>query len=410
MIKNIHLSALGLSIACLLTVSGCDMFGNKDDTTADKTKEKSSQTTSRKASVNVDEVCAETGIPTNLEKSLKAKFVQQSTAFVVAQNSDIDLDTDKVSAESDKIAVSISDVKAVEGTKVSETGLVSCQANVSLELPEDMVKRSNEVYRANNQEDDVLDANRIKDEAFTFMVDTNAKENNLQILGQSALLGVVSNTLANSALKAQGGISKLTNDTKTSTRSNTVSNNTAAPTVTSKQSVAPRKSTTTAEQRAAAKKRAQARAKKRAQQRAVAKKRAQQKALAKKRAQAKAKAQQKATAKAKAQVKAKTQQKATAKAKAQAKVQPKPQQKAVAKPKDNESSAIKKQQAKEGIKDSKQIQQKSSVATQQKPAVQAKPVTPVQQQAPAKKSPSKPLGVNNSDNIEVVIVEESGTY
>ncbi len=406
MIKNIHLSVLGLSIACLLTVTGCDMFGSKDDTAGDKTKDKSGQTTtSKKAPVNINEVCTDAKIPANLEKSLKDKLVQQSTAFIVAQDSDIDLDKDKITAESDKIAVSISDVKAVEGAKASENGLVSCQANVSLELPEDMVKRANEVYKANNQNDDVLDANRIKDEAFTFMVNTNVKEDNLQVLGQSALLGVVSNTLANSSLKAQGATQKSQKSASQSSTAKTTTQKSNNSSVAPKQTVASSKSSTTAQQ--------QARAKKRAQEKARAKKRAQQRALAKKRAQAKKKAQQQATAKK--QVPAKAQQQAVTKKQTQE--QAKPQQQAVAKKQtqeqakprptvkknSNENAVIQAQRAKEGIKDNKQLKQNLSVETK-KQAVAT-------QQAPAKATaPSKPLGVKNSDNIEVVIVEESGTY
>ncbi len=377
MIKNIHLSALGLSIACLLTVTGCDKFGNKNETTADKTKDTSSQTAkTNKTSVDVNEVCADTSIPTNLEKSLRNKLIEQSTT-VVAQDS---LDKDKVTAETDNITVNISDVKAVEGATVSDNGLVSCQANVSLELPEDMVSRANEVYKKNNQNDDVLDANTIKDEAFAFTIDSNAKENNLQILGQSALLGVVSNTLANSSLKAQGSVSKSSSSTDTN------SNNATAPT----QSVAPTtSSTTTAEQRALAKKRAQARAKKRAQEKARAKRRAEEKARAKKQAQESV---------AKKQTQEKSQQKAVTK-------------------KTNEDAVIKAQRAKENIKDPKQLKQKITVETQKKPVVKAKPVAPVKKETPKKVAPpakapaqSKPLGVKNAENIEVVIVEEDGTY
>ncbi len=374
MIKNIHLSALGLSIACLLTVTGCDMFGSKDKTTADKTKDTSGQTaTTKKAPVNVDEVCTDTNIPKNLEKSLKGKLVQQGTAFAVTQDSGVKLDKDKLTAGSDKIAVSISDVKAVEGAKVSENGLVSCQANVSLELPEDMVNRANKVYKANNQNDDVLDANIIKDEAFAFTVNTNVKEDNVQLLGQSALLGVVSNTLANSSLKDQG---------------NTSTNN--AP-VASKQNIAPTVNKTSSSE-----------AKKRAQEKALAKKRAQEKALAKKRAQEKAlakkQAQEKALAKKQAQEKAKKQQETVAKKPAQAK----PQQQTVVNKTGNENLAIKAQRAKEGITDTKQLKQKLSVETPKKTQA-TEPVSPAT-------APSKPFGVKNADNIEVVIVEENGTY
>ncbi len=372
MIKSIQLSVLGLSIACLLTVTGCDMFGSKDD----KTKETSGETaTTKKAPINVDEVCTDKNIPMNLEKALKNKLVQQSTAVVVAQESDIDLDTDKVTDESNKIAVSISDVKAVEGAKVSENGLVSCQANVSLELPEDMVSRANEVYKANNQDDDILEANRIKDEAFTFMVNTNVKENNLQLLGQSALLGVVSNTLANSSLKAQGLSKK-----------STTKNTSSASSSTAKQGVA-----TTAQQRAAAEKRAQQRALKRRQAAAAKKRRAQQ-ARAKaqqQQAQAKAKPQQKAVPnqQAKAQQKTATNQQAKAQQQAVPKKQPqtKPQQKAVPKKNANENAVIEAQRAKEGIKENKQL----------KPVAPAKTATP---------------SANNSNDIDVVIVEENGTY
>ncbi len=212
--SSIRLSSLGLSVglACLLSITGCDDKDTKDPKSG---KDVTSETNSgglEAVKPNVNEVCGNANLATGLSNYLVNNVRQQTKTFAAAhaQSSNVQLDLEKVGTEAENISIDVSNLQAVKGAQPLTNGMVSCQANVAMSLPAEVVSRANAMYNNGGQGDleqvlantnVKLDGNALTADAFSFMVDPQSS--NIQTTGQPALLKATSEVLAQSSIKSQ---------------------------------------------------------------------------------------------------------------------------------------------------------------------------------------------------------------
>ncbi|MBP6496213.1 MAG: hypothetical protein KA291_06955, partial [Psychrobacter sp.] len=107
------------------------------------------------------------------------------------------------------IVIDIENAAVLQAT--NENGLITCQASVSMTLPSEDLYQASQVQSANNQpslqsrlaNDNIrINNNMLIDDAFTYVVGTQAGQVRTRIAGQPALLTVVSEVVASSTLQS----------------------------------------------------------------------------------------------------------------------------------------------------------------------------------------------------------------
>ena len=199
----------GIGMVCGLALAGCDRSEKEDATETAEVTEQEVQVSENTAATVVS--CDDPMVQDRLKSALKNTLNQQSQTLAVsyANDAEIGLSSGAVSTKANGVVIDVQNAAVLQAT--NENGLTTCQASVSMTLPSEDLYQASQVQAANNQpslqsrlaNDNIrINNNMLIDDAFTYVVGTQGGQVRTRIAGQPALLTVVSEVVASSALQS----------------------------------------------------------------------------------------------------------------------------------------------------------------------------------------------------------------
>ena len=199
----------GIGMVCGLALAGCDRSEKEDATDTVEVTEQEGQVSENTAATAVS--CDDPMVQDRLKSALKNTLNQQAQTLAVsyANDAEIALSSGVVATKANGIMIDIQNAAVLQAT--NENGLTTCQASVSMTLPSEDLYQASQVQAANNQpslqsrlaNDNIrINNNMLIDDAFTYVVGTQGGQVRTRIAGQPALLTVVSEVIASSALQS----------------------------------------------------------------------------------------------------------------------------------------------------------------------------------------------------------------
>ena len=199
----------GIGMVCGLALAGCDRSEKEDTTETAEVTEQEVQVKENTAATIVN--CDDPMVQDRLKSALKNTLNQQSQTLAVsyANEAEIGLSSGVVSTKANGVVIDVQNAAVLQAT--NENGLTTCQASVSMTLPSEDLYQASQVQAANNQpslqsrlaNDNIrINNNMLIDDAFTYVVGTQGGQVRTRIAGQPALLTVVSEVVASSALQS----------------------------------------------------------------------------------------------------------------------------------------------------------------------------------------------------------------
>ena len=199
----------GIGMVCGLALAGCDRSEKEDATDTVEVTEQEGQVSENTAATVVS--CDDPMVQDRLKSALKNTLNQQAQTLAVsyANDAEIGLSSGLVSTKAGGIMIDVQNAAVLQAT--NENGLTTCQASVSMTLPSEDLYQASQVQAANNQpslqsrlaNDNIrINNNMFIDDAFTYVVGTQGGQVRTRIAGQPALLTVVSEVIASSALQS----------------------------------------------------------------------------------------------------------------------------------------------------------------------------------------------------------------
>ena len=198
----------GIGMVCGLALAGCDR-SEKDDAETVEVTEQEAEVSENATATAVS--CDDPMVQDRLKSALKNTLNQQAQTLALsyANDAEISLGSGVVSTKANGIVIDIQNAAVLQAT--NENGLTTCQASVSKTLPSEDLYQASQVQSANNQpslqsrlaNDNIrINNNMLIDDAFTYVVGTQAGQVRTRIAGQPALLTVVSEVVASSTLQS----------------------------------------------------------------------------------------------------------------------------------------------------------------------------------------------------------------
>lgn len=198
-----------IGMVCGLALAGCDRSEKEDATDTVEMTEQEGQVSENTAATAVS--CDDPMVQDRLKSALKNTLNQQAQTLAVsyANDAEIALSSGVVATKANGIMIDIQNAAVLQAT--NENGLTTCQASVSMTLPSEDLYQASQVQAANNQpslqsrlaNDNIrINNNMLIDDAFTYVVGTQGGQVRTRIAGQPALLTVVSEVIASSALQS----------------------------------------------------------------------------------------------------------------------------------------------------------------------------------------------------------------
>ena len=199
----------GIGMVCGLALAGCDRSEKEDAIDTVEMTEQEGQVSENTAATAVS--CDDPMVQDRLKSALKNTLNQQAQTLAVsyANDAEIALSSGVVATKANGIMIDIQNAAVLQAT--NENGLTTCQASVSMTLPSEDLYQASQVQAANNQpslqsrlaNDNIrINNNMLIDDAFTYVVGTQGGQVRTRIAGQPALLTVVSEVIASSALQS----------------------------------------------------------------------------------------------------------------------------------------------------------------------------------------------------------------
>ena len=199
----------GIGMVCGLALAGCDRSEKEDATDTVEVTEQEGQVSENTAATVVS--CDDPMVQDRLKSALKNTLNQQAQTLAVsyANDAEIGLSSGVVATKANGIMIDVQNAAVLQAT--NENGLTTCQASVSMTLPSEDLYQASQVQAANNQpslqsrlaNDNIrINNNMLIDDAFTYVVGTQGGQVRTRIAGQPALLTVVSEVIASSALQS----------------------------------------------------------------------------------------------------------------------------------------------------------------------------------------------------------------
>ena len=199
----------GIGMVCGLALAGCDRSEKEDAIDTVEVTEQEGQVSENTAATVVS--CDDPMVQDRLKSALKNTLNQQAQTLAVsyANDAEIALSSGVVATKANGIMIDIQNAAVLQAT--NENGLTTCQASVSMTLPSEDLYQASQVQAANNQpslqsrlaNDNIrINNNMLIDDAFTYVVGTQGGQVRTRIAGQPALLTVVSEVIASSALQS----------------------------------------------------------------------------------------------------------------------------------------------------------------------------------------------------------------
>ncbi len=199
----------GIGMVCGLALAGCDRSEKEDATDTVEVTEQEGQVSENTAATAVS--CDDPMVQDRLKSALKNTLNQQAQTLAVsyANDAEIALSSGVVATKANGIMIDVQNAAVLQA--INENGLTTCQASVSMTLPSEDLYQASQVQAANNQpslqsrlaNDNIrINNNMLIDDAFTYVVGTQGGQVRTRIAGQPALLTVVSEVIASSALQS----------------------------------------------------------------------------------------------------------------------------------------------------------------------------------------------------------------
>ena len=199
----------GIGMVCGLALAGCDRSEKEDAIDTVEVTEQEGQVSENTAATVVS--CDDPMVQDRLKSALKNTLNQQAQTLAVsyANDAEIALSSGVVATKANGIMIDVQNAAVLQAT--NENGLTTCQASVSMTLPSEDLYQASQVQAANNQpslqsrlaNDNIrINNNMLIDDAFTYVVGTQGGQVRTRIAGQPALLTVVSEVIASSALQS----------------------------------------------------------------------------------------------------------------------------------------------------------------------------------------------------------------
>lgn len=198
----------GIGMVCGLALAGCDRSEKEEAETVEVTEQEAQVSENTTATVVS---CDDPMVQDRLKSALKNTLNQQAQTLAVsyANDAEVGLSSGVVSTKANGIMIDVQNAAVLQAT--NENGLTTCQASVSMTLPSEDLYQASQVQAANNQpslqsrlaNDNIrINNNMLIDDAFTYVVGTQGGQVRTRIAGQPALLTVVSEVVASSALQS----------------------------------------------------------------------------------------------------------------------------------------------------------------------------------------------------------------
>lgn len=201
---------IAIGMLCGLAVTGCSRSDETDATDDIDATEADAQAAADNSAVAPAVACDDPLVQDRLKNALKNTLNQQAQGFAAnyANTAEVSLDGGAVSSKVNAIVIDVQNAAILQ--EANANGMTTCQASVSMTLPSEDLYQASQVHAANNlaslqtrlAEDNIrINNNMLIDDAFTYVVGTQAGQVQVRIAGQPALIAVVADVMASSAFK-----------------------------------------------------------------------------------------------------------------------------------------------------------------------------------------------------------------
>ncbi|ERL54416.1 hypothetical protein [Psychrobacter aquaticus] len=199
----------GIGIVCGLVLTGCDRSEKEDTTETAELTEQDSVSTENTAATAVS--CDDPMVQDRLKSALRNTLNQQAQSLAAdyANEADIDLSSGSIADKTNSVVIDVQNAAILQDTNTN--GMTTCQASVSMTLPSEDLYQASQVQAANNQpslqsrlaQNNIrINNNMLVDDAFTYVVGTQAGQVRTRIAGQPALITVVADVMAGSVFQS----------------------------------------------------------------------------------------------------------------------------------------------------------------------------------------------------------------
>ncbi|WP_230657739.1 hypothetical protein [Psychrobacter sp. I-STPA10] len=206
--KGKWVSALSLSLLCVVSMSGCSKKDKDTATTAETDSTVETQVVSPDATTVIP--CDDATIKNTLSRSIKELIAQQSRTEISKYATQVgaNFDMAAVNGAMNDIIIDFATPTVMDST--NSNGMQTCQTSLSLTLPSENIYLANEVYNGvegKNMQQTLaaanvrLSNNMLVDDAFTYVVGMQGGQAVAKVVGQPAIIRAVADIMAKSQLK-----------------------------------------------------------------------------------------------------------------------------------------------------------------------------------------------------------------
>ena len=199
----------GIGIVCGLAVAGCSRSDDEEGIDANETS--AEQQTVDDADVAPAMSCDDPLVQDRLRTALKNTLSQQAQAIATnyANAAQVTINSAMLDDKVGNILIDVQNAALLQEASVN--GVTTCQASVSMTLPSEDLYQASLVDSANNKpslqsrlaSDNIrINNNMLVDDAFSYVIGTQNGLVQARIAGQPALINIVADTMAGSALKS----------------------------------------------------------------------------------------------------------------------------------------------------------------------------------------------------------------
>lgn len=201
----------GIGVICGLAVAGCSRSNDADDNDNDDAVDVTEQPVIDDSAVASAINCNDPMVQDRLRNALKNTLNQQAQTIAAnyANEAEISLDSGLVSNKANGILIDVQNAAILQ--PANGNGMTTCQASVSMTLSSEDLYQASQISAANNQaslptrlsQNNIrINNNMLVDDAFTYVVGTQGGQVQTRIAGQPALMTVVADVVASSALQS----------------------------------------------------------------------------------------------------------------------------------------------------------------------------------------------------------------
>ena len=199
---------VGIGLICSLAITGCNRSEKDDSAEVEVNVEQPVGDDNVVAPViNCDDPLVKDRLTTALKSALDKQV--QSLAASYGSETQISLDSGSVSDRASSVLINVQNAAVLPDT--DNSGMTTCQASVSMTVPSEDIYQANQVQAANNKpslqtrlaQDNIrMSSNMLVDDAFTYVVGTQGGQVQARMVGQPAIIKIVADVVASSALQS----------------------------------------------------------------------------------------------------------------------------------------------------------------------------------------------------------------